>query len=87
MKLYTSFLGQIDHHEAWLMQTRILRLRRLGLLPDILLLLEHPPTITMGRRENPDNLCCRRKNSGRWGCGSVKPTVGEMLPTTARARL
>jgi lipoyl(octanoyl) transferase len=56
MKLYASFLGRIDHHEAWLMQSRLLRLRRLDLLPDILLLLEHPPTITMGRRENPENL-------------------------------
>ncbi len=56
MKLLVSFLGRIDHKEAWILQTRLLGLRLMDQVPDILLLLEHPPTVTMGRRNNPQNL-------------------------------
>jgi lipoyl(octanoyl) transferase len=76
MKLYVSFLGRIDHHKAWLLQTRLLRLRLLDLLPDILLLLEHPPTITTGRRENPENLMLPLEKLRQMGVSVCKTDRG-----------
>jgi lipoyl(octanoyl) transferase len=44
-----AWLGQIDYREAWELQRRLAALRAAGSIPDTLLLLEHPPTITVGR--------------------------------------
>ena len=54
--LLVSFLGEISHEAAWQMQLRIAAMRRGGRVPDTLLLLEHPPTLTTGKRQNPENI-------------------------------
>ncbi|QOX65211.1 lipoyl(octanoyl) transferase LipB [Anoxybacterium hadale] len=41
-------LGQIDYPDALDLQNRLLKLRQLDLIEDTLLLLEHPPVITVG---------------------------------------
>src|SRR5262245_37414076 len=43
-------LGQIDFDAAFELQERLLAQRAENEIPDTLLLLEHPPTITLGRR-------------------------------------
>jgi lipoyl(octanoyl) transferase len=43
-------LGQIDFDSAFALQERLLAERDAEIIPDTLLLLEHPPTITIGRR-------------------------------------
>jgi lipoyl(octanoyl) transferase len=48
--------GQLDYLEAWDLQRALVRARRLDLVPDLLLLLEHPPTYTIGRRGSRSNL-------------------------------
>lgn len=43
--------GMVDYHEALLMQERVAEARREGTFDeDVLFLLEHPPTITIGRQ-------------------------------------
>ncbi len=50
------WLGRIDYPAALDIQMRACRAKQGGLEEDLLLLLEHPPTITMGRNGNWSNL-------------------------------
>ncbi len=45
-----SWLGRLPYEEAWRLQGELAARRAVGLVPDILLLLEHPPVYTTGRR-------------------------------------
>jgi lipoate-protein ligase B len=51
-----QWLGAVEYGEAWDMQRDLARRRALGEIPDTLLLLEHPPVFTTGRRGAGDNL-------------------------------
>jgi lipoyl(octanoyl) transferase len=42
-------LGLVPYRDAWALQQRMAEARRAGLIPDTLLLLEHPHTYTIGR--------------------------------------
>jgi lipoate-protein ligase B len=48
--------GRLDYLESWDFQRDLARLRRVGEIPDLLLLTEHPPTYTIGRRGSRTNL-------------------------------
>lgn len=50
MRLNVVFLGRIDYKEALDIQGKILMLRQKRKIDNTLLLLEHPPVITLGRR-------------------------------------
>jgi lipoyl(octanoyl) transferase len=49
-------MGRMPYPDALAMQKRLEAARHVGLVPDVLLLLEHPPTYTRGRRSTPDEL-------------------------------
>ena len=49
-------LGRMGYHEARELQRELVGARRAGAVPDTLLLLEHPPVITLGRSGTPDHL-------------------------------
>jgi lipoyl(octanoyl) transferase len=49
-------LGLIDYQEAWDLQRKLAEARRHDLIPDVLLLLEHPHTYTLGRRGKQENI-------------------------------
>ena len=49
-------LGVMDYQEAWDLQHDLWAKRVQGALPDLLLLLEHPHVITLGRRGNRSHL-------------------------------
>jgi lipoate-protein ligase B len=51
-KGYIIDLGLVDYEKAWELQRRLWLKRVEGELPDLLLLLEHPHVITLGRRGN-----------------------------------
>jgi lipoate-protein ligase B len=51
-----QFLGRVDYLEALDLQRALARRRAVGEIPDTLLLLEHPPVYTTGRRGPGDNL-------------------------------
>ncbi len=45
----TSLLGTVPYASAWEMQKQLVANRQQGLIPDTVLLLQHPPTYTFGR--------------------------------------
>ncbi|MBA2439623.1 MAG: lipoyl(octanoyl) transferase LipB [Thermoleophilaceae bacterium] len=55
-ELWVASLGQIAYGEAVAIQERIRAARQAGEVPDVLLLLEHPPVYTKGRRTGPADL-------------------------------
>jgi lipoyl(octanoyl) transferase len=48
-------LGTLPYPEAWDLQLRLLEERAAGRIPDTILVVEHPPVITYGRRLGGDN--------------------------------
>jgi lipoate-protein ligase B len=61
-KCLAVWLGLTPYDEANRLQLRIADLKKRGFDSDVLLLLEHPPTITMGRRAKQNNLLVQEKN-------------------------
>jgi lipoyl(octanoyl) transferase len=55
-ELWISELGTVEYREAFALQQRLRDARAAGALPDVLLLLEHPPVYTRGRRSDPGEL-------------------------------
>lgn len=63
--------GRLPYGEALDMQMRLCKLKKQGYEPDVLLLLEHPPTITLGRNGKRQNLLAgeaelRRRGVDLW---------------------
>jgi lipoyl(octanoyl) transferase len=54
--LWVIRAGQVPYEEARATQKRLERARQSGEVPDLLLLLEHPPVYTKGRRSTTDEL-------------------------------
>lgn len=54
--LAVEWLGVVPYAEALALQERRIEARRRGEVPDALLLLEHPPVITLGRRAREENV-------------------------------
>jgi lipoyl(octanoyl) transferase len=61
------WLGRVAYEEAHALQQRLLDARIRGEVPDTLLLLEHPPVITLGRGAHEDNVCASRSELVRLG--------------------
>src|SRR6185312_2685141 len=55
-ELWVCHLGAVPYREALAMQEETRARRHIGELPDTLLLLEHPPVYTRGRRSRPEEL-------------------------------
>jgi lipoyl(octanoyl) transferase len=55
-ELWTVHLGVVEYREAHDLQERLRAARQAGAIPDTLLLLEHPPVYTRGRRSAPGEL-------------------------------
>jgi lipoyl(octanoyl) transferase len=55
-EVWTSRSGPVPYEEARALQKRIEGARQDGRIPDVLLLLEHPPVYTKGRRTTPEEL-------------------------------
>jgi len=49
-------LGLVAYEEAWRLQNQLAGERRAGLIPDTLILLQHPHTYTIGRRGSRDHV-------------------------------
>ncbi|MDG2304716.1 MAG: lipoyl(octanoyl) transferase LipB [Candidatus Binatia bacterium] len=65
------FLGRVEYDSARRMQTRLAEMRARGGIDDLLLLLEHPPVLTVGRNasvpegvERPDRPVVRTDRGG-----------------------
>ena len=55
-ELWVCHLGTLDYREALGLQERVRAARQEELVPDVMLLLEHWPVYTRGRRSTPDEL-------------------------------
>ena len=55
-ELWVVQLGQVEYLEALALQERVRGARQAGLVPDVMLLLEHPRVYTRGRRSAPGEL-------------------------------
>ena len=55
-ELWCVRAGLVPYDEALALQKRLEAPGRPGAIPDVLLLLEHPPVYTRGRRSTPDEL-------------------------------
>ena len=53
-------LGLVDYATALNLQQSLVELRQQSRIPDTLLLLEHPPVITLGRNSRPESLLVSR---------------------------
>ncbi len=53
---WVCWAGRIDYRQAWVWQQRLRECRRSAGIPDLLLLVEHPPTYTCGRSTQPEHL-------------------------------
>ena len=49
-------LGEVEYDKALIIQKELLNLRIKGEIGDSLILLQHPPTLTTGRRGSTQNL-------------------------------
>jgi lipoyl(octanoyl) transferase len=54
--LWVCRLGTVNYREALELQERVRSARQADAVPDVMLLLEHPPTYTRGRRSGPGEL-------------------------------
>lgn len=61
MKLNVLHLGRCDYKEAWDVQHDILEKRQKGEIGDTLILVEHPPVITLGRNAIESNVVVPEK--------------------------
>jgi lipoyl(octanoyl) transferase len=55
-ELWVCRLGLVEYGEALALQERVRTARQADAVPDVMLLLEHPPTYTRGRRSAPGEL-------------------------------
>jgi lipoate-protein ligase B len=55
-ELWVAHLGTVPYREAFELQRRLLDRRAAAELPDVVLVLEHPPVYTKGKRSEPADL-------------------------------
>jgi len=66
-KLNVRDLGRVAYGEAFELQRQLVGQRKQGLIPDQLLLVEHPHVITMGRNGHMDNVLASEEVLSRTG--------------------
>ena len=54
--LWVYRLGRVPYEEAWALQRALVALRKEGAIPDVLLTLEHPAVVTLGRNAGAASL-------------------------------
>lgn len=61
------WLGRVEYAAAWQLQKELAALRAAGKVGDVLLLLEHPPTITLGRSAHIHHILASAEHLERLG--------------------
>ena len=69
------FLGRADYEMTWKLQER-LRRRVLGGGPEVVLLVEHPPVLTLGRSALPSDITAAATTLGQGGVAVVRTSRG-----------
>lgn len=68
--------GRVPYQQAWEWQRQLVIARSAGQAPDTLLLLEHPPTITLGNRADAANVLVSADELARRGVELVRSDRG-----------
>lgn len=68
-RLLVCRAGLVDYGTAWGLQNQLVAARRSDLIDDVLLLLEHPHTYTLGRQGQMANLLLSQRQLKRRGIG------------------
>lgn len=69
-------LGRMGYAAAWELQREVVAARQAGATPDTLLLLEHPPVITLGRSGHAEHLLGSESELERRGVAFVETDRG-----------
>src|SRR5688500_20358155 len=62
------WLGEVEYGAAWRLQGELVQFRQENRIPDLLLLLTHPRTITLGRNSAESHLLSPREQLTNRGC-------------------
>src|SRR5579864_6492109 len=76
MEMQVLWLGRRGYREVWDLQRELAARRLEGEIPDTLLLLEHPPTITLGRAAQREHLVATPEQLEREGVTLVESDRG-----------
>ncbi|MBC7527264.1 MAG: lipoyl(octanoyl) transferase LipB [Chthonomonadaceae bacterium] len=74
--LRVRWLGTMEYREAWELQKSLAAKRLQDEIPDTLLLLEHPPTFTLGRNAKPSDILVDAETLSREGIEVVQSDRG-----------
>lgn len=69
-------LGRVEYPDGLLLQSQLARARRAGTTGDVLLLLEHPPTVTLGRGARAGHLLASPEQLAQRGVGVYETDRG-----------
>ncbi len=75
-QLLWHYWGKLPYQEAWLQQKEFRKRRIAGEIPDTLMLLEHPPTITLGRLRGEKSLQASEKDLLEQGVTVIRSDRG-----------
>ena len=76
MGLEVRWLGRIRYREAWQLQHELVRARAADAVADQLLLLEHPPVLTLGRQSDPAHVRAASEELQRRGIEIIRVERG-----------
>jgi lipoyl(octanoyl) transferase len=76
MSLQARWLGRVDYRIAWQMQHDLVAARAAGEVEDQLLLLEHPPVLTLGRQADESHVRAPRPELDRLGIDLIRVERG-----------
>ena len=74
--LEARWLGRVEYREAWNLQHELVARRRAGEVPDQLLLLEHPPVLTLGRQSDPKHVLATAEELATRGIDLIRVERG-----------
>ncbi|HEX5015306.1 MAG TPA: lipoyl(octanoyl) transferase LipB [Candidatus Limnocylindrales bacterium] len=71
-----TWLGRVPYREAWALQKRLARRRADGAIGDRLLVLEHPPVLTLGRHGDESHVLADARELDRRGIEVIRVERG-----------
>jgi lipoyl(octanoyl) transferase len=74
--LAVRWLGRVDYRDAWALQHRLVAAAAAGAIPDQLLLLEHPPVLTLGRQADASHVRAPARELRRRGIEVIRVERG-----------
>ncbi len=76
MKLRVLFLGKCEYQRAWELQYELLEKRQRGEIEDTLIIVEHPPVITLGNKAKETNIIASKEYLQGQGIDLVQTNRG-----------